>query len=74
MSHLVALDALTRGNLQEQLMKICEENQVTGVMVTHDVDEAVLLSDRIVMLTNGPESKIGQILKWTSPTRKRMGW
>ncbi len=68
-----ALDALTRGNLQEQLMKICEENQVTGIMVTHDVDEAVLLSDRIVMLTNGPESKIGQILEVDIPRpRKRM--
>jgi bicarbonate transport system ATP-binding protein len=68
-----ALDALTRGNLQEQLMKICEENQVTAVMVTHDVDEAVLLSDRIVMLTNGPESKIGQILEVDIPRpRKRM--
>ncbi len=68
-----ALDALTRGNLQEQLMKICEENQVTAVMVTHDVDEAVLLSDRIVMLTNGPESKIGSILEVDIPRpRKRM--
>ncbi|MBD2085935.1 nitrate ABC transporter ATP-binding protein [Coleofasciculus sp. FACHB-542] len=68
-----ALDALTRGNLQEHLMKICEENQVTAVMVTHDVDEAVLLSDRIVMLTNGPESKIGQILEVDIPRpRKRM--
>jgi len=68
-----ALDALTRGNLQEQLMQICEENQVTAVMVTHDVDEAVLLSDRIVMLTNGPESKIGQILEVDIPRpRKRM--
>jgi bicarbonate transport system ATP-binding protein len=68
-----ALDALTRGNLQEQLMKICEENEVTAVMVTHDVDEAVLLSDRIVMLTNGPESKIGQILDVDIPRpRKRM--
>ncbi|MFB8792024.1 MAG: nitrate ABC transporter ATP-binding protein [Potamolinea sp.] len=68
-----ALDALTRGNLQEQLMQICEENEVTGVMVTHDVDEAVLLSDRIVMLTNGPESKIGQILEVDIPRpRKRM--
>jgi nitrate ABC transporter ATP-binding subunit len=57
-----ALDALTRGGLQEQLMKICDENQVTAIMVTHDVDEALLLSDRIVMLTNGPESKIGQIM------------
>lgn len=68
-----ALDALTRGNLQEQLMRICEENQVTAVMVTHDVDEAVLLSDRIVMLTNGPESKIGSILEVDIPRpRKRM--
>ncbi len=57
-----ALDALTRGNLQEQLMQICEENHMTCVMVTHDVDEALLLSDRIVMLTNGPEAQIGQIL------------
>ncbi|GAB1542255.1 nitrate ABC transporter ATP-binding protein [Scytonema sp. NUACC21] len=68
-----ALDALTRGNLQEQLMQICQENEVTAVMVTHDVDEAVLLSDRIVMLTNGPESKIGQILEVDIPRpRKRM--
>jgi bicarbonate transport system ATP-binding protein len=68
-----ALDALTRGNLQEQLMQICEENEVTAVMVTHDVDEAVLLSDRIVMLTNGPESKIGSILEVDIPRpRKRM--
>ena len=57
-----ALDALTRGGLQEQLMHICEESGVTAVMVTHDVDEALLLSDRVVMLTNGPESKIGQIM------------
>lgn len=68
-----ALDALTRGNLQEQLMEICEEHEVTAVMVTHDVDEAVLLSDRIVMLTNGPGSKIGQILEVDIPRpRKRM--
>ncbi|MEH2314210.1 MAG: nitrate ABC transporter ATP-binding protein [Nostoc sp.] len=68
-----ALDALTRGNLQEQLMQICEENQVTAVMVTHDIDEAVLLSDRIVMLTNGPESKIAEILEVDIPRpRKRM--
>ena len=68
-----ALDALTRGNLQEKLMEICEANQVTAVMVTHDVDEALLLSDRVVMLTNGPESKIGQILNVDLPRpRKRM--
>jgi nitrate/nitrite transport system ATP-binding protein len=68
-----ALDALTRGGLQDQLMKICEESKVTGVMVTHDVDEALLLSDRIVMLTNGPEAQIGQILEVDIPRpRKRM--
>ncbi|MFN7899818.1 MAG: nitrate ABC transporter ATP-binding protein [Synechococcaceae cyanobacterium] len=57
-----ALDALTRGNLQEQLMQISERAGVTTVMVTHDVDEALLLSDRVVMMTNGPEAGIGQIL------------
>ncbi len=68
-----ALDALTRGNLQEQLMQICEESHVTAIMVTHDVDEALLLSDRIVMLTNGPASKIGQILTVDIPRpRQRM--
>jgi bicarbonate transport system ATP-binding protein len=68
-----ALDALTRGNLQEQLMQICEANKVTAIMVTHDVDEAILLSDRVVMLTNGPESNIGQILEIDIPRpRKRM--
>jgi nitrate/nitrite transport system ATP-binding protein len=68
-----ALDALTRGGLQDQLMKICEESKVTSVMVTHDVDEALLLSDRIVMLTNGPEAQIGQILDVKIPRpRKRM--
>jgi bicarbonate transport system ATP-binding protein len=68
-----ALDALTRGSLQEQLMKLCDEYHITSVMVTHDVDEAVLLSDRIVMLTNGPSSKIGGILEVDIPRpRKRM--
>ena len=68
-----ALDALTRGGLQEQLMHICEESRVTAVMVTHDVDEALLLSDRVVMLTNGPESRIGQILTVDLPRpRQRM--
>lgn len=62
-----ALDALTRGGLQEQLMQICEESKVTCIMVTHDVDEALLLSDRIVLLTNGPEAHIGQILEVPIP-------
>jgi len=58
-----ALDALTRGNLQQQLMQICQDAGVTAVMVTHDVDEALLLSDRVVCMTNGPEARIGQILQ-----------
>lgn len=62
-----ALDALTRGNLQESLMKIVQENHVTCIMVTHDVDEALLLSDRVVMLTTGPEAHIGQILEVSIP-------
>ena len=62
-----ALDALTRGNLQEKLMQICNEHELTAVMVTHDVDEAVLLSDRIVMLTNGPGSVVGGILEVDIP-------
>ncbi|NDC36293.1 MAG: ATP-binding cassette domain-containing protein, partial [Synechococcaceae bacterium WB9_2_112] len=62
-----ALDALTRGNLQQQLMQICQQAGVTTVMVTHSVDEALLLSDRVVCLTNGPAAGIGQILKVTLP-------
>lgn len=62
-----ALDALTRGNLQESLMRIVQENHVTCIMVTHDVDEALLLSDRVVMLTTGPEAHIGQVLEVPIP-------
>jgi nitrate/nitrite transport system ATP-binding protein len=57
-----ALDALTRARLQDELMKICAATKATTVMVTHDVDEAVLLADRIVMMTNGPAATIGEIL------------
>ncbi|MFZ6734189.1 ABC transporter ATP-binding protein [Undibacterium sp. Ji42W] len=58
-----ALDALTRAHLQDELLKIVAKTHSTVVMVTHDVDEAVLLSDRIVMLTNGPAATIGEILQ-----------
>jgi nitrate/nitrite transport system ATP-binding protein len=57
-----ALDALTRAHLQDELLKIVGRTRSTVVMVTHDVDEAVLLSDRIVMMTNGPAATIGEIL------------
>jgi len=57
-----ALDALTRARLQDELLKIVARTRSTTVMVTHDVDEAVLLSDRVVMMTNGPAATIGEIL------------
>ncbi|TFV86741.1 ABC transporter ATP-binding protein [Oxalobacteraceae bacterium OM1] len=57
-----ALDALTRAHLQDELLKIVAKTQSTVVMVTHDVDEAVLLSDRIVMMTNGPAATIGEVV------------
>jgi nitrate/nitrite transport system ATP-binding protein len=57
-----ALDALTRAKLQDELLEIVSKTQATVVMVTHDVDEAVLLSDKIVMMTNGPAATIGEIL------------
>jgi nitrate/nitrite transport system ATP-binding protein len=58
-----ALDALTRAHLQDSLMEIHADLGNTVIMITHDVDEAVLLSDRIVMMTNGPSATIGEILK-----------
>jgi len=62
-----ALDALTRAHLQDSLMEIHEELQNTVIMITHDVDEAVLLSDRIVMMTNGPAATVGEILSIDLP-------
>ncbi|VXC99834.1 Nitrate transport protein NasD [Pseudomonas sp. 8Z] len=58
-----ALDALTRAHLQDSLMEIHAELGNTVIMITHDVDEAVLLSDRIVMMSNGPAATVGEILK-----------
>ncbi|KQV05335.1 nitrate ABC transporter ATP-binding protein [Devosia sp. Root413D1] len=57
-----ALDALTRAHLQDAVMEIHERLHNTMIMITHDVDEAVLLSDRIVMMTNGPAARIGEVL------------
>ncbi len=56
-----ALDALTRAHLQDTVMEIHQATKNTAIMITHDVDEAVLLSDRIVMMTNGPAATIGDI-------------
>jgi nitrate/nitrite transport system ATP-binding protein len=62
-----ALDALTRAKLQDELLDIVAKTQATVVMVTHDVDEAVLLSDKIVMMTNGPAATIGEVLSVDLP-------
>jgi nitrate/nitrite transport system ATP-binding protein len=62
-----ALDALTRAKLQDELLAIVANTQSTVVMVTHDVDEAVLLSDKIVMMTNGPAATIGEVLHVNLP-------
>ncbi len=62
-----ALDALTRAKLQDELLEIVARTKSTVVMVTHDVDEAVLLSDKIVMLTNGPAATIGEVLSVDLP-------
>lgn len=62
-----ALDALTRAHLQDSLMEIQSQLGNTVVMITHDVDEAVLLSDRIVMMTNGPAASIGEVLEVNLP-------
>ena len=61
------LDSLTRWQLQEVLMEVWTRTQVTAVCVTHDVDEAILLADRVVMMTNGPNAKIGRILEVDLP-------
>jgi nitrate/nitrite transport system ATP-binding protein len=58
-----ALDALTRGRLQRQVLDIWENQRQAVMMVTHDVDEALYMSDRIIMMTNGPHAKIGEILE-----------
>jgi len=62
-----ALDALTRGTLQEELLSICAERSQTSFMITHDIDEALLLADRIILMTNGPEARICEIVKNSLP-------
>ncbi|NJL52876.1 MAG: ATP-binding cassette domain-containing protein, partial [Hydrococcus sp. SU_1_0] len=57
-----ALDPITREEMQEELVKIWQDHRCTVLMITHDIDEALLLSDRLVMMTNGPAANIGEIL------------
>ena len=66
-----ALDALTRAHLQDSVMEIHARLGNTVMMITHDVDEAVLLSDRVVMMTNGPSATIGEILRVSLPRPRR---
>ncbi|RVT50979.1 ABC transporter ATP-binding protein [Rubrivivax albus] len=62
-----ALDALTRGTIQDELLKICAETRQTVFMITHDVDEAILLADRILLMSNGPQARVAEIVKNTMP-------
>ncbi len=57
-----ALDAITKEELQEELLKIWNQNRCTVLMITHDIDEALFLADKLVMMTNGPAAKIGEVL------------
>ena len=62
-----ALDALTRGSLQDEVRRICRETEQTVFMITHDIDEAMLLADKIVLMTNGPHAKVAEIVENTLP-------
>ena len=69
------LDSLTRWDLQEVLMEVWSRTKLTAMMVTHDVDEAILLADRVVMMTNGPQARVGKVLEIDLPrprTRKML--
>ena len=62
-----ALDALTRGTIQDELLRICGQTHQTVFMITHDVDEAILLADRILLMSNGPQARVAEIVKNTMP-------
>jgi nitrate/nitrite transport system ATP-binding protein len=68
-----ALDALTRGTLQEEARRICRETGQTVYMITHDVDEAIYLADKIVLMTNGPGARIAEIVENPLPADRRQG-
>ncbi len=66
-----ALDALTRGTLQDELLTICAETRQTSFMITHDIDEAIFLADKIVLMTNGPSAKIAEVVKNPLPRERQ---
>jgi nitrate/nitrite transport system ATP-binding protein len=68
-----ALDPMTREDLQEELLTIWQANQATVLMITHDIDEALFLSDRVVMMTNGPSATIGEVLEVPFPRPRNRG-
>jgi nitrate/nitrite transport system ATP-binding protein len=68
-----ALDALTRGTIQDELLRICAETRQTVFMITHDVDEAILLADRILLMSNGPQARVAEIVRNTMPRRGEGG-
>jgi nitrate/nitrite transport system ATP-binding protein len=68
-----ALDALTKRKLQTQVLKIWEAHRQAVMMITHDVDEAIYMSDRIILMTNGPEANIGEVLKVPFPHPRDRG-
>ena len=68
-----ALDALTRGSLQDELLSIISQTHQTSFMITHDIDEAILLADRIVLMTNGPQARVCEIVENTLPRDRHRG-
>ncbi len=69
-----ALDAITKEELQEELLQIWSDHQVTVLMITHDIDEALFLADKLVMMTNGPAANIGEVLEipFSRPRNRRL--
>jgi nitrate/nitrite transport system ATP-binding protein len=66
-----ALDALTRGTIQDELLRICGETRQTVFMITHDVDEAILLADRILLMSNGPQARVAEVVRNTLPRSRQ---
>ena len=66
-----ALDALTRGTIQDELLRICAETHQTVFMITHDVDEAVLLADKILLMSNGPQARVAEVVVNTMPRNRQ---